>query len=53
MSQYMATFDRPELYKQVISSAQFKLFLELEPQLREVIQCFYDSKWVQVVTEDL
>ena len=22
----------------------FQLFLELEPQLREVIQCFYDSK---------
>jgi len=43
----LATFDRPELYKQVISSAQFKLFLELEPQLREVIQCFYDSRYGQ------
>ena len=41
----LATFDRAELYKQVISSAQFKLFLELEPQLREVIQCFYDSRF--------
>ena len=40
----LATFDRAELHKQVISSAQFKLFLELEPQLREVIQCFYDSR---------
>ena len=29
---------------QVISSSQFKLFLELEPQLREVLQCFYDSR---------
>ena len=25
----------------------FQLFLELEPQLREVIQCFYDSKYGQ------
>ena len=41
----LATFDRSELHKQVISSAQFKLFLELEPQLREVLQCFYDSRW--------
>ena len=30
---------------QVISSTQFKLFLELEPQLREVLQCFYDSRY--------
>ena len=43
----LATFDRAELFKQVISSAQFKLFLELEPQLREVIQCFYESRYGQ------
>ena len=43
----LATFDRAELHKQVISSAQFKLFLELEPQLREVIQCFYESRYGQ------
>jgi len=41
----LATFDRQELFKQVLSSSQFKLFLELEPGLREVIQCFYDSKY--------
>ena len=29
----------------MISSTQFKLFLELEPQLREVLQCFYDSRY--------
>ena len=59
----LATFDRTELLKQVISSSQFKascrnqngpvcsnsipilqLFLELEPMLREVINCFYESK---------
>jgi len=43
----LATFDRAELFKLVISSSQFKLFLELEPQLREVIQCFYDSRYGQ------
>jgi len=43
----LATFDRAELHKLVISSPQFKLFLELEPQLREVIQCFYDSRYGQ------
>jgi len=43
----LATFDRAELFKQVISSTQFKLFLELEPQLREVIQCFYESRYGQ------
>jgi len=41
----LATFDRTELLKQVISSSQFKLFLELEPMLREVINCFYESKY--------
>jgi COP9 signalosome complex subunit 1 len=25
----------------------FQLFLELEPQLREVVQCFYDSRYGQ------
>ena len=32
----LATFDRPELQRLVVSSPSFKLFLELEPQLREV-----------------
>jgi len=41
----LATFDRTELFKQVLSSSQFKLFLELEPTLREVIHCFYESKY--------
>lgn len=43
----LATFERPELLRQVIQSGQFKLFLELEPQLREVLQCFYDSRYGQ------
>ncbi|XP_052862079.1 COP9 signalosome complex subunit 1b [Anopheles cruzii] len=40
----LATFDRQEL-KNVISSSSFKLFLELEPQLRDIIFKFYDSKY--------
>lgn len=40
----LATFDRQEL-KNVISSSSFKLFLELEPQLRDIIFKFYESKY--------
>ncbi|XP_014223836.1 COP9 signalosome complex subunit 1 isoform X1 [Trichogramma pretiosum] len=41
----LATFDRFELQKQVIFSGSFKLFLELEPQLRDIIFKFYESKY--------
>ncbi|XP_043483682.1 COP9 signalosome complex subunit 1 isoform X1 [Leptopilina heterotoma] len=41
----LATFDRHELQKQVIFSSSFKLFLELEPQLRDIIFKFYESKY--------
>lgn len=41
----LASFDRQELLKNVISSSSFKLFLELEPQLRDIIFKFYDSKY--------
>ncbi|XP_067088521.1 COP9 signalosome complex subunit 1 isoform X1 [Osmerus mordax] len=41
----LATFDRQELQKNVISSSSFKLFLELEPQVRNVIFKFYESKY--------
>lgn len=40
----LATFDRQELQKNIISSSSFKLFLELEPQLRDIIFKFYESK---------
>lgn len=43
----LATFDRQELQKNVISSTSFKLFLELEPQLRDIIFKFYESKYAQ------
>lgn len=41
----LATFDRQELQKNVIASSSFKLFLELEPQLRDIIFKFYESKY--------
>lgn len=41
----LASFTRQELQKHVISSSSFKLFLELEPQLRDVIFQFYNSKY--------
>uniref|UniRef100_A0A1B6LTV4 PCI domain-containing protein n=1 Tax=Graphocephala atropunctata TaxID=36148 RepID=A0A1B6LTV4_9HEMI len=41
----LATFDRQELQKHVIFSSSFKLFLELEPQLRDIIFKFYESKY--------
>ncbi|KAL5292581.1 GPS1 family protein [Megaselia abdita] len=41
----LATFDRQELQKNVISSSSFKQFLELEPQLRDIIFKFYESKY--------
>jgi len=41
----LATFDRQEMQKNVISSSSFKLFLELEPQLRDIILKFYESKY--------
>nr|CAH7750676.1 unnamed protein product [Callosobruchus chinensis] len=43
----LATFDRHELQKNVIFSSSFKLFLELEPQLRDIIFKFYESKYAQ------
>ncbi|KAF3845678.1 hypothetical protein F7725_002756 [Dissostichus mawsoni] len=41
----LATFDRQELQRNVISSSSFKLFLELEPQIRDIIFKFYESKY--------
>ncbi|XP_065829194.1 COP9 signalosome complex subunit 1-like isoform X2 [Oscarella lobularis] len=41
----LATFDRQELQKKVIASSSFKQFLELEPQLRDVVQKFHNSQY--------
>lgn len=41
----LATFERQELQKKVLSSSSFKLFLELEPQLRDVLYKFHESQY--------
>ncbi|EDV97606.1 COP9 signalosome complex subunit 1b [Drosophila grimshawi] len=46
----LATFDRPELKRLVIASTSFKLFLELEPQLRDIIFKFYESNYASCLT---
>lgn len=43
----LATYSRQDLQKNVIASSSFKLFLELEPQLRDIICKFYESKYAQ------
>ena len=45
----LATFNRAELYKQVTSNARFKLFLELEPEFGEILQCYHESRFSQVL----
>ena len=41
----LATFDRTELKKKVIDDPQFRNFLELAPEIREIITDFYESKY--------
>ncbi|KAG1170790.1 hypothetical protein G6F70_008944 [Rhizopus microsporus] len=41
----LASFDRRELQSQVLSNANFKNFLALEPALYELIESFYQSKY--------
>ncbi|RHZ56299.1 hypothetical protein Glove_402g51 [Diversispora epigaea] len=46
----LASFDRKQLKKQVIDNAEFKQFLELEPNIRELIYGFYNSKYNAVLS---
>nr|CAB3250794.1 COP9 signalosome complex subunit 1 [Phallusia mammillata] len=41
----LATFTRHELQSQVITSSSFKLLLELEPTIREIVFAFYKSQY--------
>ncbi|XP_028406609.1 COP9 signalosome complex subunit 1-like [Dendronephthya gigantea] len=41
----LATFDRQELRTKVLSNSSFKLFLELDPQIRDVLHKFYESQY--------
>lgn len=40
----LATFDRSELAKNVVEDVAFKQFLELVPDMREIILNFYGSR---------
>lgn len=46
----LATFNRLELQNNVISNNSFKLFLELEPEIRDAIFKFYESKYEVCLT---
>jgi len=41
----LATFDRSELKKKVIDNQTFRNFLELAPEIREMINDFYSSRY--------
>lgn len=41
----LASYDRQELYTNVIASSSFKQFLELEPQVRDVLLEFHQSRY--------
>ncbi|KAI9008335.1 26S proteasome subunit RPN7-domain-containing protein [Gaertneriomyces semiglobifer] len=43
----LASLDRSELRSMVFENASFKQFLELEPQTRELLNYFYNSKYAQ------
>lgn len=46
----LASFSREQLYRLVITSTTFKLFLETEPQLREALTKFYESKYANCLS---
>jgi COP9 signalosome complex subunit 1 len=43
----LASFDRSEIKTHVMENPNFKQYLELEPQIREMIRSFYNSKFKQ------
>jgi len=45
----LATLDRQELKKKVIDNAQFRNFLELTPEVRELIADFYESRYASML----
>lgn len=46
----LATYTRQELANQLINSASFKQFAELDPQLREAVSRFYESKYASCLS---
>ena len=41
----LATFERAELERMILTNNQFKQFLELDPQLRELVHKFHSSQY--------
>jgi len=46
----LATYSRQELANHLINSASFKQFAELDPQLREAVSRFYESKYASCLS---
>ncbi|KJE96582.1 proteasome component region PCI [Capsaspora owczarzaki ATCC 30864] len=46
----LATFDRAEIKSKLIDLPNFRQFLELVPEVRELIQAFYHSRYATVLT---
>jgi len=46
----LATFDRQDLMRKVLNSAEFKNFLELVPEVRELIKDFYSSRYASCLS---
>lgn len=46
----LATYSRQELATHLINSASFKQFAELDPQLREAVARFYESKYAECLS---
>lgn len=46
----LATFDRSELHRLVLSSGPFRHFLEQVPEMREILSDFYQSRYAAVLS---
>lgn len=46
----LATYSRQEIASYLINSASFKQFAELDPQLREAVSSFYESKYASCLS---
>jgi len=45
----LTSFDRTELKRKVIENTKFKTYLELEPQILDLINAFYNSKYITML----
>jgi len=45
----LISFDRKELKNKVIENTKFKTYLELEPQILDLINAYYNSKYITMI----